>query len=346
MHTLSCHGSVLSTGPRSGCSRDLRNLPLRHPSRIHRPRHLLQVVRSAKVAPDQLLHEAIKAAEKGAEVVLDSASKPRAFQRKEGNDIVTETDRAAEAVVVASLRAAFPDHAVLGEEGGVTGPTGSDYLWCIDPLDGTVNFGSGYPSFCVSVGVLRHATPMAGCVIEFIGGGPGGLGGWQRRKYSACRNGGAFLDGQRLAVSRTRHLRDALLATEAQYCEEQWEQVAGLYRQSTQLARGVRMCGAAAANCCHLAAGVVDAYWQFNLKPWDVAAGAVILEEAGGRLATADGTAWSVFDRSLVATNDALLEQVLAMTEPAAAAMRESGANLGPWCIPPGYRVKAGAQLE
>lgn len=94
------------------------------------------------------------------------------------------------------------------------------------------------------------------------------------------------------------------------------------------------------------AAGVIDAYWQFNLKPWDVAAGLIILEEAGGRATTADGTAYNVFDRSLLATNDALYEKVLALTDPAVQAMRDEGVQLSPWCVPKGYRVKSGAQLS
>uniref|UniRef100_A0A7S0RNB6 Inositol-1-monophosphatase n=1 Tax=Chlamydomonas leiostraca TaxID=1034604 RepID=A0A7S0RNB6_9CHLO len=308
----------------------------------------LVVAKSAanKVDAKQLLDVAKKAAEKGAEVVLAGANKAKQITRKEGNDVVTDTDHAAEAVITQVIRDAFPAHAILGEEGGVLGDVRSEYLWCLDPLDGTINFSTGYPSFCVSVGVLRHATPVAGCVIEFIGGGPGGVGDWKTRTFTAYRNGGAYLDGKPLCVSRTKELRDAVVATEAVYYEEQWDGLSKLYKAFTKDARGVRMSGAAAANCCHLAMGVIDAYWQYNLKPWDMAAGALILEEAGGRITTTDGLAWSVFDRSMLATNDALYEKVLAVTEPATAKMRSAGADLGTWCVPKGYRVRGGAQLD
>ncbi|GIL65064.1 hypothetical protein Vafri_18924 [Volvox africanus] len=306
------------------------------------------VVLASKVPVDQLLVVAKKAALLGAEVVMTALDKPRSISRKEGTDIVTETDKASEAAVVGALREAFPDHAVLGEEGGVLGDVKSDYLWCVDPLDGTVNFAHGYPSFCVSVGVVRHATPVAGCVVEFLPtpGGSAGSAGWTTRTFTAARNAGAFLDGKQIFVSRVKELRDALVATELVYYEDMWPQLTMLHKQFTAKCRGVRMSGAAAANLCHLAMGSIDSYWQYNLKPWDVAAGLIILEEAGGRATTGDGLAYSVFDRSLIATNDALYEKILALTEPQTSAMLSEGVSLSPWCVPKGYRVRSGAQLD
>ncbi|KAG2489559.1 hypothetical protein HYH03_012010 [Edaphochlamys debaryana] len=305
-------------------------------------RQRASVLVRAKVAADELLAVAKKAAQAGTEVVMAALDKPRSITYKEGTDIVTETDRASEAAVVGAIQAAFPGHAVLGEEGGVLGDVGSDYLWCVDPLDGTVNFAHGYQSFCVSVGVLRHATPVAGCVVEFIGGPKQ----WTTRTFTASRNGGAFVDGQQIFVSRVKELKDALIATELVYYEDMWPQLSALHRSFTEQCRGVRMSGAAAANLCHLAMGCLDGYWQYNLKPWDAAAGAIILEEAGGRITTADGLAYSVFDRSLVATNDALYEKVLGLTEPQTSRMQAEGVQLGSWCVPKGYRVRSGAQLD
>ena len=114
---------------------------------------------------------------------MEAVDKPRRVMFKGATDLVTDTDEASEAAVLAAIRASFPNHAVLGEEGGVSGDTGSDYLWCVDPLDGTTNFAHGYPSFSVCVAVLRHATPVASTVVEFTGGwvswggGAGGAGG-------------------------------------------------------------------------------------------------------------------------------------------------------------------------
>jgi myo-inositol-1(or 4)-monophosphatase len=140
---------------------------------------------------------------------MEAADKPRNISRKEGTDIVTATDNAAEEAITKAILAAFPDHAVLGEEAGLSGNHASSYLWVIDPLDGTVNFTHSIPGFNVSVGVLRHATPVAGCVVEFVGA----PGAWTARTYWAHRNGGAFCDGKPIQVSRTRQLRDAVVVS-------------------------------------------------------------------------------------------------------------------------------------
>lgn len=275
--------------------------------------------------------------------MLDAADKPRNIQSKGSiGDIVTDTDKASEAACIAAIQAAFPEHGILGEEGGLTGNADSDYLWVIDPLDGTCNFAHGYPGFCVSIGVLRHALPVAGCVVEFTGG----PGKWATRTYSGGRNLGSTLDGQVLLVSNVKKLEDALVATELVYYDELWHAQSELYREFSRSAMGVRASGAAATNLCHLAAGMVDGYYQFMLKPWDTAAGIVILEEAGGRVTTADGSAFSVFDRSLLATNDALYSQMLSKLEGPTTKAMQHGAKLGPANVPKSYKVRSGAQLE
>jgi myo-inositol-1(or 4)-monophosphatase len=143
-----------------------------------------------------------------------------------------------------------------------------------------------------------------------------------------------------------RSLNQALVATEVTYYPELWQANTQLLQHFAQNAAGIRCCGAAAVNLCHLASGVVDTYYQYMLKPWDVAAGVLIAEEAGGRVSTADGLAYSVFDRSLLATNDALYPEMLAQTEPLTSKVLERKMiDLGPWCIPEGYKLRAGAQL-
>ncbi|KAF8065529.1 IMPL1 [Scenedesmus sp. PABB004] len=301
----------------------------------------------AKTPTKDLRRVAEQAAAAGAEVVMAALARPRAFSSKGTvGDIVTATDKESEAACVAAIAAAFPDHAILGEEGGMlsgAGTAGSDYLWCIDPLDGTVNFAHAYPGFCVSIGVLRHALPVAGCVVEFTGG----PGGWSTRTYSGGRNLGSTVDGRPLLVSGVKRLEDALIATEFNCPDERlWPSMAELFRDFTSNAMGMRASGAAAVNLCHLAAGQVDAYFQYLLKPWDVAAGVVILEEAGGRLTTADGAAYSVFDGSLLATNDALYGAMLERLEGPTRRAHDAGVPLGPANVPAGFRVRSGAQLE
>ncbi len=183
---------------------------------------------------------------------------------------------------------------------------------------------------------------MGGCVIEFTGG----PGDWRQRQYWGYRNGGSFCNGRRLSVSSTSDLRDCVVATELVHYADLWPHLQKLHLSWTRDTRGVRMCGAAAANLCHLAEGQVDAYWQFNLKPWDAAAGVIIAEEAGARVSTCDGTAFSVFDKSLLATNDALMEKALDVMAPVMADIHEDPeVDLKPYVVQ-GYRVKSGPQLD
>eukprot|EP00878_Enallax_costatus_P007646 GHUV01008005.1.p3 GENE.GHUV01008005.1~~GHUV01008005.1.p3 ORF type:complete len:145 (+),score=32.00 GHUV01008005.1:2217-2651(+) len=130
------------------------------------------------------------------------------------------------------------------------------------------------------------------------------------------------------------------------HMDELWPSMVELFKDFSQHAMGIRASGAAAVNLCHLAAGQIDAYYQYMLKPWDTAAGIVILEEAGGRVTTADGAAYSVFDRSMLCTNDALYAQMLAKLEGPTSRAIERGVHLGPANVPKTYKVKSGAQLE
>jgi myo-inositol-1(or 4)-monophosphatase len=277
--------------------------------------------------------------------VLEALDKPRSSVQSKGAaaDLVTETDVASEKAILAAIQAAFPNHAVLGEEGGVSGDTSSEYLWCVDPLDGTTNFAHGYPSFAVSVAVLRHTTPVASTVVEFCGG----PGTWVTRTYTAARNGGAFCNGNPIQVSKVHDVANSLLVTGFGYeHDECWAQNMQLFKHYTDVAQGVRRLGSAAIDMCHVASGIADAYWEYRLKPWDMAAGVLIVEEAGGSVTTMDGRAFSVFDRSVVVSNGFIHEQLLGKMEPCTTKLVESGIDLSQWFVPKGYRVHSGAQLE
>lgn len=164
---------------------------------------------TADVDVDELRAVAARAADAGAAVVRAALDKPRNVQYKGALDLVTDTDKGSEEAVLAVVRAAFPHHAVLGEEGGVSGDVSSPYLWCIDPLDGTTNFSHSYPSFGVSVAVTRAGVPLAGCVVEFAGGPRA----WVTRRYTAAKGRGAECNGAPLRVTTTAELRRALLVT-------------------------------------------------------------------------------------------------------------------------------------
>ena len=251
---------------------------------------------------------------------------PRAARRS--------TDKGSEEAVLAVVRSAFPGHAVLGEEGGVSGDVRSQLLWCVDPLDGTTNFAHSYPAFGVSVAVTRRGVPLAAAVVEFTGGPRA----WGERRYAAAAGRGATCNGARLAPSATSSLRRALLVTGFGYDHgADWAANMGLFREFTHECQGVRRLGAASVDLCHVALGVLDGYWEFQLKPWDMAAGALVLTEAGGAVTKGDGSPFSVFAKSIVATNGPLHGALLDKVCPATHALREGGFDLNDWFIPEGY---------
>ena len=278
----------------------------------------------ASVSLKQLEQVAINAAREGARVVSDAVELPRRISRKEGTDIVTETDTKAEAAITTYIRSQFPDHSILGEEMGLShGLSGSDssgYLWIIDPLDGTVNFSSRHPSFNVSVGVMATSgRPVAGCIIEFLGG----PGGWVQRQYSAHKGEGAYCNGKKILASKTDEMRDAVIATELSSNHSLDPYLQELLLHYNKESRGIRMCGAAAANMCHVAEGIVDSYYQYNLKPWDSCAGVVIAEESGCTVTTCDGSEYSPFDRSLLIAHPAMHKLMLSKLQPVMEQMKK-----------------------
>ncbi|KAE7995968.1 hypothetical protein FH972_000720 [Carpinus fangiana] len=284
--------------------------------------HLIQVVETA--------------AKTGAEVVMDAVNKPRNITYKGLTDLVTETDKMSEAAILEVVKKNFEDHLILGEEGGIIGDTSSEYLWCIDPLDGTTNFAHGYPSFAVSVGVLFRGNPAAAAVVEFVGG----PFCWNTRIFSATSGGGAFCNGQRFQVSQTNQVEQSLLVTGFGYeHDDAWATNINLFKEFTDVSRGVRRLGAAAVDMCHVALGIAEAYWEYRLKPWDMAAGALIVEEAGGAVTRMDGGKFCVFDRSILVSNGVLHEKLLERIGPATEKLKSKGIDFSLWYKPENYRT-------
>lgn len=292
---------------------------------------------SAGDAPtnSDLLKVAIRAAEAGAAVVSAAVDKPRNIQFKGATDLVTDTDKGSEEAVLAVVKEIYPSHAILGEEGGVTGNQESEYLWCVDPLDGTTNFAHSYPSFAVSVAVTKRGVPLAACVVEFTGGPLA----WSQRKFTATAGGGAFCNGAPIHCTATAELRRSLLVTGFGYDHGlDWQANMELFKQFTDVCQGVRRLGAAAVDMCHVSLGLVDGYWEYQLKPWDMAAGALILKEAGGRVTKGDGSPFTIFSKSVIASNSALHEQILAKVGPATEGIVAGGFQMGDWFVPEGYK--------
>ena len=223
-----------------------------------------------------MIEVAIRAARAGGETLLRYHENLRRDQvaLKGPNDFVTEADRASEERVCAVIRDAFPDHVIVGEEGGASGGT-SDHRWMIDPLDGTTNFVYGIPFFCVSVGLAQGEDLLLGVVYDPL----------RDELFTGERGRGATLNGRPLRVSACDRIEDALLMTGFPFREMD---IADAYVASfltlMRRSRSIRRCGAAALDLCSVAAGRADGFWEWGLSPWDIAAGAVVLAEAGGRI--------------------------------------------------------------
>jgi len=192
------------------------------------------------------------------------------IERKGRNDFVTLIDRAAEAEIIRTIHKAYPQHAILGEEGGQIG--NNEVLWIVDPLDGTTNFLHGLPHFAVSIGIsvkgrLEHGVIYAPCTQDL---------------YVASRGAGATLNNRKMRVSATKDMDQALIGTGVPIRAANLDAYIPMLRSVVANTAGVRRAGAASLDLAYVAAGRLDAYWELNLKPWDVAAGIVLVQEAGG----------------------------------------------------------------
>lgn len=218
-------------------------------------------------------------------------------------DLVTEVDRACEDLVLRTIRGRFPDHDIVTEEQHLE-QTGSSHVWFVDPLDGTTNYAHAYPFFCCSVGLAVDGRVVAGAVYDPL----------REELFTGARGGGAFLNGRPLRVSTATELLRSLLVTGFPYdLRDDLQAKLRLFNRFMGHARGIRRDGAAALDLCYVAAGRLDAFWEERLQPWDMVAGSVILEEAGGRVTRFDGSPTGLVADELLATNGLLHEAMLAV---------------------------------
>lgn len=232
-----------------------------------------------------------------------------AVEHKGEIDLVTEVDRACEAQILDVLRSRCPGHDIVTEEQHLE-RKGSRYLWFVDPLDGTTNFAHGYPFFCSSVALALDGQVVAGAVYEPL----------KAELYSGERGGGAHRNGARLRTSSRSELLRSLLVTGFPYdLRLALDERLRLFNRFMAHARAIRRDGAAALDLCHVAGGRVDAFWEERLQPWDVLAGGLFVEEAGGRVSRFDGSPIGLGADEVLATNGPLHELMLAvMREPQA----------------------------
>jgi myo-inositol-1(or 4)-monophosphatase len=227
------------------------------------------------------LNIAVKAARRAGSVInrasfdLDKLT----VEQKGQNDYVSEVDRAAEAAIVQVLREAYPQHSILAEESGAL-DANSEYQWIIDPLDGTTNFLHGFPQYCVSIALAVKGVVQHGVIFD-----PS-----RNDLFTASKGAGAFLNDRRIRVSKTLNIKDALLCTGFPYKEfAHFDRYLAVFKEMTQKSSGVRRPGAAALDLAYVAAGRFDGFWEQGLNPWDVAAGGLMILEAGGLIADFNG---------------------------------------------------------
>ena len=249
------------------------------------------------------LHVAIRAAlEAGRLQQAHVGGELRIDTKTSETDLVTHVDKLCETRIREIVAEAYPDHTVLGEEQGYGSATegaadrDGSHRWIVDPIDGTLNFAHGFPFYCTSIGLEISGVPVVGVVYDSV----------RDELFTAVRGGGAFCNGRPLQVTRETVLKSAMLVTGFAYVEDRIVRNLDVFARMLPKTRSIRRAGAAALDLCYVAAGRVDGFWELGLQPWDVAAGTVILREAGGTLTGGDGSPYRLGQETMVASNGAL----------------------------------------
>jgi myo-inositol-1(or 4)-monophosphatase len=252
-----------------------------------------------EIMPDYLTTAVDIAREAGA-LLVELFRSPLEISYKSPSNLVTEADRRSEALIIERLQEHYPGHAIVGEEGGGQ-KAESEYCWYVDPLDGTTNFAHGFPVFCVTLGLAQRGEVIVGVTYDPT----------REELYAAERGGGAFLNGQRLGVSKNATLAESLLATGFPPFDSHHDLNAQLFFRFTLMSHGIRRPGSAALDLCHVAAGCFDGYWELKLNPWDKAAGSLLVQEAGGRVTDLAGGPFKLQTGEVFASNGLIHDQMI-----------------------------------
>ena len=250
---------------------------------------------------DEYAREAAQIARDAGEILRDRFGQPHEVRFKGTIDMVTEADRAAEDLIADRLRTLCPEHDLLCEEGSVGATLGATYRWVVDPLDGTTNFAHGLPTFAVSIALEDAGVPVVGVVYDPM----------REELFEARKGAGATLNGKPIVVSAVEELIASILVTGFSYDFARRAQQAEVWRDFLTRVQAIRQTGSAALNLCYIAAGRLDGYWERGLSPWDVAAGAVIVTEAGGAVTDMGGGSFRADDREILASNGRLHGKLL-----------------------------------
>lgn len=248
------------------------------------------------------LHRAKELALEAGTALKEVLGRPRRVEFKGAIDLVTDADRLAEKILIDGLKKSFPDHAVLAEESGAHKVEGATHLWIVDPLDGTTNYAHRYPFFCVSI-----ALEMEGRLTLAVVHDP-----MMDETFTAVEGGGASLNGHSIKVTEERDLAKSFLSTGFPYDLRETEQDnLAQFLRFMKKTQAVRRDGSAVLDLCYVACGRFDGFWEMKLAPWDIAAGALIVEEAGGRVTSFDGGPLDIYAGEVVASNGEIHGQML-----------------------------------
>jgi myo-inositol-1(or 4)-monophosphatase len=234
-------------------------------------------------------------------LLMDYFARRVTFEYKGDVDLVTEADRASERLIVERLQERWPEHGIVGEEGTRSSPD-ADYRWYVDPLDGTTNFAHGFPVFCVSIALVRKDEQLETGVL---------YDPTRDEMFSAERGQGATLNGAAIHVSKTASLAESLLGTGFPSHKRHQNPNIHFYHQITLRSHGLRRAGSAALDLANVASGRYDGFWEFNLNPWDTAAGVLLVREAGGRVTGFDGGPFHLDSREVMATNGLIHQELM-----------------------------------
>jgi len=254
-----------------------------------------------------MLNIAVKAARRAGSVINRATRNLDVLtvRTKSANDFVSEVDQEAERAIVDTLKAAYPDHAILAEESGSAGH--SDYVWIIDPLDGTTNYLHGFPQYAVSIALMHRRVLTQAVVYDPA----------RNDLFTASRGRGAFLNEHRIRVSRRSRLAEALIGTGIPFRQfDHIDAYLAILRELTQKTEGVRRPGAASLDLAYVAAGRLDGFWEFGLSPWDIAAGALLIIEAGGLVGDLEGNDRYMDSGHVIAANAKVFAQLVQVMAP------------------------------
>lgn len=242
-----------------------------------------------------MINKIIEISKEAGEIIREGFGKNFSIEFKTNeSNLLTEIDKKSEKLIKEFIIKEFPSHSILAEESGIENKN-SEYCWVIDPLDGTTNFAHGLPIFAVSIGVQKNNETIVGVVYDVM----------QDFCYSAELGSGAFCNNNKLSVSKTDTLQRSLLVTGFPYdIYENPDNAFELFIEFLKSSRGMRRLGSAAIDFCYVAKGVFDGYWEVNLQPWDICAGKLILEEAGGNVTGFNGEKININSKRILASNN------------------------------------------